>query len=144
MRRFLRVDLPTMAWNKLIRRQLLLDNHIVFCPGMLHEDELWSYELFNIVGSVVLIPEVTYYYEKNADSVMNSPSNLIRRTEGYHMIVFRVLNTLCHDLYVDRFFWGIYIYMQSFLHKLFHQADYRTMQCPRKHDLLCSSHHRES
>lgn len=113
MRRFLRVDLPTMAWNKLIRRQLLLDNHIVFCPGMLHEDELWSYELFNIVGSVVLIPEVTYYYEKNADSVMNSPSNLIRRTEGYHMIVFRVLNTLCHDLYVDRFFWGIYIYMQS-------------------------------
>lgn len=113
MRRFLRVNLPTMAWNKLIRRQLLLDNHIIFRPGMLHEDELWSYELFNVVSSVVLIPEVTYNYERVEDSIMNSPSNLIRRTEGCHMIVSRVLNTLCHDLYVDRFLGGIYIYMQS-------------------------------
>lgn len=113
MRRFLRVELPTMAWNKLIRRQFLLDNHISFLPHMLHEDELWSYKLYDIVSSIVLIPEVTYHYEKNVDSIMNSASNLIRRAEGYHILVSNMLNSLSPDLYVERFFWGIYMYMQS-------------------------------
>lgn len=113
MRRFLRVELPTMAWNKLIRRQFLLDNHISFLPHMLHEDELWSYKLYDVVSSVVLIPEVTYYYEKNVESIMNSASNLTRRAEGYHILVSNMLKTLSPDLYVERFFWGIYMYMQS-------------------------------
>ena len=113
MRRFLRIDLPTMAWNKLIRKHFLLDNHLMFRPGMLHEDELWSYESFNVVSSVVLISEVTYNYEQVAESIMNSASNLIRRTEGYHILVSSMLNSLGHDLYVDRYFWGIYMYMQS-------------------------------
>ena len=113
MRRFLRIDLPTMAWNKLIRRQFLLENHLFFSPGMLHEDEMWSYKLYDVISSVVLIPEITYLYEKNADSIMNSSSNLIHRAKGYHTLVSNMLNSLSHDLYVDRFFWGIYIFMQS-------------------------------
>ena len=44
---------------------------------------------------------------------MNSPTSLIPRTEGCHVIVSSVLNSLCRDLYVDRFFWGINIYMHS-------------------------------
>lgn len=113
MRRFLRVDLPSMAWNKLIRRQFLLDNSLFFRPQMLHEDELWSYDLYNVISSVVLIPDITYYYEQNADSIMNSTSNLLRRAEGYHILISKMLDSLCHDLYVDRFFWGIYMYMNS-------------------------------
>ena len=87
MRRFLRVELSMVAWNRLIRRQFLLDNHLFFRPGMLHEDELWSYELYNVVQSIVLIPEVTYLYEKNGESIMNSSTNLIRRIEGYQIVV---------------------------------------------------------
>lgn len=113
MRRFLQVDLPSMAWNKLIRRQFLLDNSLFFRPQMLHEDELWSYDLYNVISSIVLIPNVTYYYRQNADSIMNSASNLIRRSEGYHILISKMLDSLCHDLYVDRFFWGIYMYMNS-------------------------------
>ena len=113
MRWFLRVEISMMAWNKLIRRQFLIDNHLFFRPHMLHEDELWSYKLFDVINSVVLIPEVTYLYEKNANSIMNSSANLIRRAEGYHILVSNILDSLSHDLYVDRFFWGIYMYMKS-------------------------------
>ena len=113
MRKFLRVEIPPMSWNKLVRRQILLDNALYFYPRILHEDELWSYQLFNVVHSVVLVPNVTYFYEQNEHSIMNSPTRLIPRIEGLHMIVSSVLNSLCHDLYVDRFFWGIYIYMHS-------------------------------
>lgn len=113
MQRFLRVELSMVAWNRLIRRQFLFDNHLFFRPGMLHEDELWSYKLYNVVQSIVLIPEVTYLYEKNGDSIMNSSANLISRIEGYQIIVSGMLNSLCNDLYVDRFFWGIYMFMKS-------------------------------
>lgn len=113
MKRFLRVEIPMMAWNKLVRRQLLLDNNLFFRPRMIHEDELWSYDLFDVISSVVLIPEITYNYEPNVDSIMSSSSVLIRRVEGCHILVSRMLNTLNKELYVERFFWGVNMYMKS-------------------------------
>lgn len=114
MQRFLRLEIPMMAWNKLVRRQFLLDNKLFFTPHMLHEDELWSFSLYDIICSVVLIPEVTYYYKKNGGSIMTSQSNLNRRIDAYHTLVIKMLESLDRkDLYVDRFFWGIRIYMLS-------------------------------
>lgn len=116
MRRFLQVEIPMMAWNKLVRRQLLIDNHLLFRPRMIHEDELWSYELFGVIGSVVLIPEITYIYEQNEESIMTSSSNLICRVEGCQILVSKMLDSLCRELYVERFFWGINMYMKSEAH----------------------------
>lgn len=114
MRRFLRFEIPMMAWNKLVRRQFLLDHHLLFSPRLLHEDELWSYKLYDVVNSVVLIPEVTYSYEQNEGSIMTSQSNYTRRIEAYHTLVNAMLASLDnHDLYVERFFWGVHMYMFS-------------------------------
>lgn len=114
MRRFLQFETPMMAWNKLVRRQFLLDHNLYFAPRMLHEDELWSYELYDSVSSVVLIPEVTYMYEQNVGSIMTSQSNVHRRVEAYHVLVQKMLESLGRNgLYVDRFFWGIHMYMFS-------------------------------
>lgn len=114
MRLFLQFEIPMMAWNKLVRRQFLLDNHLLFIPRMIHEDELWSYELYNVVNSVVLIPEITYSYEDNAGSITSSPINYVRRVEAYHKLVNVMLASLkCNNLYVERFFWGIHMYMRS-------------------------------
>ncbi len=114
MRLFLQFEIPMMAWNKLVRRQFLLDNHLLFVPKMIHEDELWSYELYNVVNSVVLIPETTYSYEDNAGSITSSTTNYIRRVEAYHKMVNVMLASLkCNNLYVERFFWGIHMYMFS-------------------------------
>lgn len=114
MRLFLQFEIPMMAWNKLVRRQFLLDNHLLFVPKMIHEDELWSYELYNVVNSVVLIPETTYSYEDNAGSITSSTTNYIRRVEAYHKLVSVMLASLKYNnLYVERFFWGIHMYMFS-------------------------------
>ena len=114
MRRFLQFEIPMMAWNKLVRRQFLLDNHLLFVPRMIHEDELWSYELYNVVNSVVFIPEITYSYEDNAGSITSSSSNYICRVEAYHKLVNIMLASLKYNnLYVERFFWGIHMYMFS-------------------------------
>lgn len=60
------------AWNKLIKRKLLIDNHIIFEEGILYEDQYWSYELFSHLSSVLLLPQVTYVYEDNPFSITNT------------------------------------------------------------------------
>jgi len=112
MRKFLQRQIPMMAWNKLVRRQLLQSFNILFTPKLVHEDELWSFQLYDVVNCVVLISNVTYYYEQNADSIMNSSAYLKYRAKSCYTLVYKMLEALDKkDLYVDKFFWGIYMYM---------------------------------
>ena len=66
------MKIPTSACNRLIRRELLLHNKLRFAEGQLYEDMLWNYQLFLVTHFVVLIPDVTYIYEDNAGSIVNT------------------------------------------------------------------------
>lgn len=68
----LRHQIYLYAWNKMIRRELLIDNHIFFEEGILYEDQCWSYELFSKISSILLLPQVTYVYEFNPNSIVNT------------------------------------------------------------------------
>lgn len=70
--RMLRHQIYLYAWNKLIRRDLLVKHHILFEEGILYEDQCWSYELFSHITSVLLLPKVTYIYENNPTSIVNT------------------------------------------------------------------------
>lgn len=114
MRCFLETKIPMMAWNKLIRREFLLENNLLFTPRMIHEDELWSFKLYDLVSSVVLIPEVTYNYEQNEESIMESPLYTNRRVKAYHTLTNMMLISLDkRELYVEKFFWGIQMFMRA-------------------------------
>lgn len=52
----------SMACNKLVKREFLLNNKLLFSEGLLHEDELWSFELALYSNSMVVFPEYTYNY----------------------------------------------------------------------------------
>lgn len=60
------------AWNKLFNRKFLIDNDLFFEPGILHEDVPWTFILYTKISSILLIPEVTYYYWYNDDSISNA------------------------------------------------------------------------
>ena len=70
--RMLRHKIYLYAWNKLIRRTLLTENNILFISGILYEDQAWSYRLFSCARSVLLLPQVTYVYENNPQSIVNT------------------------------------------------------------------------
>ena len=60
-------------WNKLMRRQFLLDNDLLFVEGMIFEDTNWTYGLLKKTHRVVVVPDVTYIYEnENPQSIMNT------------------------------------------------------------------------
>ena len=60
------------AWNKLIRRSLIVDNNLFFDTGLLYEDVTWTYRLFTTVSSVLIVPELTYMYEYNPSSIVHT------------------------------------------------------------------------
>lgn len=56
----LRSHLYLNACNKMVRRDLLLSNHVVFDESMAYADIQWAMSLFSCVSSIALLPEVTY------------------------------------------------------------------------------------
>lgn len=60
------------AWNKLVSRQLLIDNNLFFIEGVLFEDVPWTFDLILHVDSLLILPSFTYIYEYNETSIMNT------------------------------------------------------------------------
>lgn len=89
------------AWNKMIRREILVNNHIIFVEGQLYEDILWSITIAKAVSSVLLLPKTTYIYKYNAESIMHSKEN--RKNTIVHSITY-TCNKLMDDITKEH--WG--------------------------------------
>lgn len=69
---FSRLRIPESACNRLVRRELLIENNLLFQEGWIQEDTLWSFSLHDYVRSIAFCFEPTYYYRKNTNSIMHS------------------------------------------------------------------------
>jgi len=56
----LRSHLYLNACNKMIRRDLLMSNHVLFDESMAYGDIQWAVMLFSCVSSIALLPDITY------------------------------------------------------------------------------------
>jgi glycosyltransferase involved in cell wall biosynthesis len=56
-----------------IRKRLLIKNKISFYPGIIHEDELFTFKLFFYSNTVVYLPEPLYNRRLRENSIMTSP-----------------------------------------------------------------------
>lgn len=61
-----------VAWNKLYRKELLTGE--LFEVGKLHEDEFFSYRLFDKCSSLSYIDIPLYFYRQREDSIMTTYS----------------------------------------------------------------------
>ena len=75
------------AWNKLIRLDFLLKYNIYFEKGIIDEDLLWSYFIFLYARSVLVVPHVTYIYEDNPSSIMNTASSKVARVIKSRIVI---------------------------------------------------------
>ena len=64
--------LSGLAWNKLLRKSLIIDHSLFFVEGIIFEDIQWTNRLVRHVSSAVIIPKVTYIYEYNPSSTSNT------------------------------------------------------------------------
>ncbi|WP_424049825.1 glycosyltransferase family 2 protein [Prevotella melaninogenica] len=62
-----------IACNKLIRKDLFFTHKTYFEPGLLNEDELWSFEVSAYINSLIFCDKVTYlYYVGDSNSITRS------------------------------------------------------------------------
>lgn len=58
----LRFNIYTMPWNKLIKKSFLLENNLLFQPGVVHEDNLWSFCCAFCLDKIAVVRKETYIY----------------------------------------------------------------------------------
>ena len=91
-----------MACNKLFRRKMVIQNHLSFYEGIIHEDELWSFQIATVAQSFRIVEEETYLYKIREGSI-TSANSIEKRRASLHLI-FCELQKLCknQDLLEDR------------------------------------------
>ena len=64
----------TMAWNKLYRLDYLRREQLLFKEGMIHEDELWTFQVACTARAVYVTTAVTYVYRLRGNSIVTGTS----------------------------------------------------------------------
>lgn len=67
------------VWNKLYRREIIAD--IPFAVGKLNEDEFWTYQVFDRIKKLAVVPDPLYHYLQRSGSIMGAGYSL-RRMDG--------------------------------------------------------------
>ncbi len=79
------------AWNKLIKRSFLLQHHLLFKEGILHEDVLWLFYLMKYVSYIHLISDITYRHRKRPGSITTGTAK--KNTAIHYSIVYQEIIT---------------------------------------------------
>ncbi|WP_118194503.1 glycosyltransferase family 2 protein [Albibacterium indicum] len=82
---YLNEDWYMMAWNKLVNRDFLLANNLTFKEGLIHEDNLWSFQLACLAESAFVISDSTYIYHIQDESITQKPS--LKNFKSYLRII---------------------------------------------------------
>ena len=64
-----------MAQNRLVRRQLIIDNALWFKEGIIHEDNYWTFFLAKHVKRMAFCPEKLYFYRETPGSITKSKNS---------------------------------------------------------------------
>lgn len=86
LRNHLRGDGYVMAWNKLLKRNFLLQKQIAFDEGLLHEDNPWSLRVACRAQSMALLPNITYHYRLRKGSLQMG-DDFSKHFEAYCSII---------------------------------------------------------
>lgn len=77
------------AWSFVVKREFLIDNHLFFEPGILHEDDLWSHYIMMSASSMRYNSHYLCCYRMNRKtSIMQAVS--YKHIESYLIIIDRL------------------------------------------------------
>ena len=108
--------LSTTAWNKLIKRDFIVQNRIYFKEGIIHEDILWKWMIGNHITSIAFNKTNTYYYCYSPTSITNM-ENPMKKHKSEDIIIKELFLNInirylipqliyilhfCHSIYCSR------------------------------------------
>lgn len=78
--------IPVTAANRLIKRELILENNLWFKEGIIHEDNYWTFFLAKYVKRMAFCPKKLYYYRITPGSITNKV-NVAKETLAFHTMI---------------------------------------------------------
>lgn len=82
-----RFNWDATAWNKLCKRRFLSEYNLRFKEGIIHEDNLWGFQVACLASTLYSINKVTYLYKIRRGSIMDSPTLAIERAAALTEII---------------------------------------------------------
>ncbi len=71
-------NIDVVAWNKMYKRDLFIDNSIYYPVGDVYEDTLTTYKLYAVAKKVTYLMEPLYQYYRRKGSITDKASTLSR------------------------------------------------------------------
>lgn len=100
---YVRDEWYMMAWNKLCNLSFIKSHSLYFKEGLIHEDDLWSFQYACWAQSLISVDVSTYYYCAREDSIMGASAKMSSIKNHSlvlkYMINFLDSNHLIHPLY---------------------------------------------
>lgn len=62
--------IPVTAWNRLVRKDFLIQHGLFFSEGAIHEDEMWNFMLAKQITRIAFCKHDTYFYRIRPQSIM--------------------------------------------------------------------------
>ncbi len=78
---------PVTSWNKLIKRNFILQNNLYFKEGILHEDNHWQAQAYHMIESIAVVNRVTYLYRMREGSITAGPDSNRKRLNNMRIIL---------------------------------------------------------
>lgn len=75
------------AWNRLIKRELILSKELFFMPNIYHEDRLWSFWVNQNISSSFWSNKKTYIYRVRPNSILTDKTKQLKRIMDSSIIV---------------------------------------------------------
>ena len=102
LRQLYRGNVCHLACNKLIRKEIIIDNSLFFVEGIIFEDIQWTHRLFHLSSSAIIIPDVTYEYVYNPKSTSTTSNlNATKSINSFAYVLNSFLDTKEDYAYVD-------------------------------------------
>ena len=83
-----------MVWNKLYRSEFLRRCHLYFKEGMIHEDDLFSFQAFSCVQRVFVCKEKTYKYLVRQNGIMSLKNYTLKNRDAYAETLYEMAKYL--------------------------------------------------
>ena len=122
-----------MAWNKLCNLAFLRQNSLYFKEGLIHEDDLWSFQYACFARTLKSVDCSTYFYCVREGSIMNSLDKLDDERWKIKLIAYMADFINHHNLisydklkyvenlrnsYLDSWYYNLTIYDSKLLFRL--------------------------
>jgi glycosyltransferase involved in cell wall biosynthesis len=105
-------EIYPMAWNKLVNTRFLLDNMLYFKEGLIHEDELWTFQFVTCANSIRVLNSPSYIYHIRSNTLS---TNFTLRNVEHLLYIYTFMkkqikdnysSNLLADSYLLNFIWA--------------------------------------